>query len=240
MSPPKTTRYRQGEGPPRPRSASVVSKPRSTDEQRRFGRVYRQLVKLYPDAHCALHHRNPFELLVATILSAQCTDQRVNIVTPELFKRYPDPKALGAAPLSKIEQLIRTTGFFRNKAKSLKHASQAMVREHHDQVPDSMDDLLKLPGVARKTANVILGNAFNKNEGVVVDTHVARLSRRLGFTEQKTPEKIERDLAAMCPRKNWTLLAHLLIFHGRQVCAARTPNCDQCSLAKNCPKVGIS
>lgn len=207
--------------------------------RRRFARIYRTLRKCYPDAHCALHHRNAFELMVSTILSAQCTDSRVNMVTPELFKRYPDAYTMAEAPLPKIEQLVRTTGFFRNKSKSLKGASQAIAKNHRGEVPDEMDQLLALPGIARKTANVILGNAFQKNEGVVVDTHVARLSQRLGLTQAKIPTKIELDLMTLCPRKDWTMLAHLLIFHGRQVCTARNPDCVQCRLVKNCPKVGV-
>ena len=201
--------------------------------------VYAGLTRLYPDAHCALRHRNPFELLMATILSAQCTDVRVNMVTPALFKKYPRPGAMADAPLDDLEELIRTTGFFRNKAKSLKGACKAIVRDHRGQVPDTMPDLVKLPGVARKTANVVLGNAFDINEGVVVDTHVARLSQRLGLTRQKDPGKIEQDLIPRFDRRTWTMLAHRLIFHGRQVCRARKPLCDDCGLAEICPKRGV-
>ena len=207
--------------------------------KKRAARVYRKLVKLYPDAQCALDHRNPFELLVATILSAQCTDVRVNMVTPELFRKYPTPKKLADAPAADVEAQIRSTGFYRNKAKSIQGASRMITDEHRNQVPDTMDELLKLPGVARKTANVVLGNAYGKNEGVVVDTHVGRLSRRLGFTNQKDPKKVEADLTRLFPRRNWTMLSHLLIFHGRQVCSARKPDCKACSLAPDCPKVGV-
>lgn len=223
----------------RPKTKGTTTSKPSPALGQCFRRVYRQLGKLYPDAKCALNHRNAFELMVSTILSAQCTDVRVNMVTPMLFKSYPDAGAMAKAPLPKIERLIRTTGFFRNKAKFLKGASQVIVEKRQGQVPDRMDELLELPGVARKTANVILGNAFGKDEGVVVDTHVARLSQRLGFTKKKTPDKIERDMMAICPRKDWTMLAHLLIFHGRQVCTARKPACDQCKLAKDCPKLGV-
>ena len=202
-------------------------------------RIYNGLLKLYPDAHCALTHRNAFELLIATILSAQCTDVRVNMVTPGLFAKYPNPKAMSAAPLGSIEAIIRSTGFYRNKAKSLKNTSKMLVEKHGGQVPDTMDELTALQGVARKTANVLLGNAFNKNEGVVVDTHVARLSRRLGLTEYTDVKKIEKDLIAMFPSKDWTMLAHLLIYHGRAVCNARKPKCDDCKLAALCPRVGV-
>lgn len=202
--------------------------------------VYAELTRLYPDAACALRHRNPFELLIATILSAQCTDERVNRVTPALFKKYPDPGSMAKAPLDALEKLIHTTGFFRNKSKSLKGSSQAIVKDCQGQVPDTMPDLLKLPGVARKTANVILGNAFGINEGVVVDTHVSRLSQRLGLTRQKDPGKIEQDLIQRFDRPTWTVLAHRLIFHGRQVCGARKPQCDGCTLAKICPKRGVA
>ncbi len=207
--------------------------------RRRAKRIYDKLVELYPDAHCALDHKNAFELIIATILSAQCTDVRVNMVTPDLFKRYPDAHALAKAKQADVEDLVRTTGFFRNKAKSLLGASRRMVEHHGGEVPDTMDELTALPGVARKTANVVLGNAFGKNVGVVVDTHVGRLSRRLGLTEQTDPVKVEQDLMALLPRDTWTMLSHLLIYHGRQVCAARNPKCDDCALARSCPKVGV-
>lgn len=207
--------------------------------KRRAAWVYRRLKALYPDARCALNHRNAFELLVATILSAQCTDVRVNMVTPALFAKYPDAHALARAKQADVEKLIQSTGFYRNKAKSIIGAARTIVATFHGKVPDDMAALLTLPGVARKTANVVLGNAFNKNEGVVVDTHIARLSKRLGFTEHGDPKKIEQDLMPLFPRKQWTMLAHLLIFHGRQICSARKPLCDHCPLAKNCPKIDV-
>ena len=203
--------------------------------KRRAGRIYRQLEKLYPQATCTLTHRDPFELLVATILSAQCTDKRVNVVTPNLFRKYPTAEKMARAQSAALEKLIQTTGFFRNKTKSLKAASQIIVAEHDGAVPDTMAQLLTLPGVARKTANVVLGNAFGKNEGVVVDTHVNRLSQRLGLTVHKDAPKIERDLMALFPRRTWAQLAHLLIYHGRAICTARNPACDTCSLATDCP-----
>lgn len=207
--------------------------------KRRAAKIYRELEKLYPDARCALDHKNPFQLLVATILSAQCTDVRVNMVTPALFKAYPTPKKMAEAKIEDLEELIRTTGFFRNKAKNIKGAALAIVQDHGGKVPDTMEDLLKLPGVARKTANVVLGNAYGKNEGVVVDTHVARLSHRLGWTKHKDPKKIEQDLMALFPRKNWTMLSHLLIHHGRGPCKARNPDCEGCGIRSLCPRIGV-
>lgn len=202
--------------------------------------LYRAMRQLYPQARCALHHTNPFQLLVATILSAQCTDVRVNMVTPRLFARYPTPQAMAAASLQELQQQIRSTGFFRNKAQSLKQSSEMLVRDFGGRVPDSMEELLKLPGVARKTANVVLGNAFGKNEGVVVDTHVARVSARLGLTRHADPVKIERDLMALFPQRQWTMLAHLLIGHGRAICVARKPRCEVCPVLKLCPRVGVA
>lgn len=222
---------------PTPRSKSRVQPP--PDQRRRARRIYRTLQRLYPDAHCALIHRDAWELLVATVLSAQCTDKRVNLVTPALFEAYPTPAAMAEARLATLEKLVRTTGFFRNKAKSIKGAAVAVVDEFGGKVPDTMDELLTLPGVARKTANVVLGNAFGKNVGVVVDTHIGRLSRRLGFTTHDDPKKVELDLMPLFPRKDWTLLAHLLISHGRAVCAARNPRCAECQLRKDCPRVGV-
>lgn len=216
-----------------------VSRSPTPEQKRHAQTIYTRLRKAFPDATCALTHRDPFELLMATILSAQCTDVRVNMVTPDLFRKYPDPKAMANAELSDLENLIRTTGFFRNKAKSLKHASTTIHSEHRGRVPKTMDELTRLPGVARKTANVVLGNAFGKNEGVVVDTHVSRLSQRMGLSKHKDPIRIERDLMTLFTRASWTLLSHLLIFHGRQVCQARKPHCDDCALADICPKVGV-
>jgi endonuclease-3 len=207
--------------------------------KRKAARVYKQLEKLYPDAHCALDHGSPFQLLVATILSAQCTDVRVNIVTPALFKAYPTPRKMAQAKITHLEQLVKTTGFFRNKAKNIQGAALAIEQDHGGEVPDTMEELLKLPGVARKTANVVLGNAFDKNIGVVVDTHVGRLSVRLGWTSETDPKKVERDLMALFPQKNWTMLSHLLIHHGRGPCKARNPKCDECALLKSCPQIGV-
>lgn len=218
------------------------SKPQAQplpEQRRRAGRVYRKLQRLYPDARCALDHHDAWELLVATILSAQCTDKRVNLVTPALFKAYPTPAAMAKAKVATLENLVKTTGFYRNKAKSIKGAAVAVVDEFDGKVPDTMDELLTLPGVARKTANVVLGNAYGKNVGVVVDTHIGRLSRRLGFTKQDDPKKVELDLMPLFPKKNWTMLAHLLISHGRAVCAARNPRCAECELRKDCPRVGV-
>jgi endonuclease-3 len=197
--------------------------------------VLRVLDKLYPAADCELHRENPFELLCATILSAQCTDERVNMVTPALFARFPTPAAMGQAEQSEVEGLIRSTGFFRNKAKNLIGASRALVERWGDEVPRTMDELLQLPGVARKTANVVLGTAFGIADGVVVDTHVARLSGRLGLSRETAAEKIEADLMKLVPRERWILLAHQIIWHGRRVCEARKPKCDVCPLAPHCP-----
>jgi len=197
--------------------------------------ILRRLKKAYPDAHCALNHRTPFELLVATILSAQCTDARVNLVTPALFARYPTAKALAAARQEEVEALIRSTGFFRNKAKNLIAMATGLVERHGGEVPADMAQLRVLPGVGRKTANVVLGNAFGKNEGVTVDTHVTRLSGLLGLTRHSDPVRIETDLMALVPRRDWTLVSHLLIWHGRSVCVARRPKCAECVLNALCP-----
>lgn len=197
--------------------------------------IFRRLAAEYPDAKCALDHRNPYELLVATILSAQCTDRRVNMVTPALFARYPDARALAIANPDELQDMIRSTGFFRNKTKSLVGMANAVTERHGGEIPDTMDALVKLPGVGRKTANVVLGNAFRKDEGVVVDTHVTRLSRRLALTRHSDAVKIEQDLMGIFPRPQWTLLAHLLIWHGRTVCDARRPRCDGCTVNELCP-----
>ncbi|MEX0980206.1 MAG: endonuclease III [Gemmatimonadota bacterium] len=201
----------------------------------RAAEIFERLEREYPAAHCALDHRNAFELTAATILSAQCTDVRVNMVTPELFRRFPGPEDLAGARQEDVEEIIRSTGFFRNKAKSLIGMAEAVADRHGGEVPRTMKELVRLPGVGRKTANVVLGNAFGLDEGVVVDTHVKRLSTRLGFTREKTPEKIEEDLAELFPRERWTMLAHLLIFHGREVCVARKPKCELCVLSPLCP-----
>jgi len=196
---------------------------------------YRRLRAEYPDAHCALVHRNAYELLVATILSAQCTDVRVNMVTPALFTRYPDARTLADADRETLEEMIKSTGFFRNKAKSLLGMARAVVERHGGEVPRTMEELVKLPGVGRKTANVVIGNAFGRNDGVVVDTHVTRLSNRLGFTRESDPVKIEADLMRLFPRDDWTMLSHLLIEHGRRICVARIPRCEACVLSDLCP-----
>jgi endonuclease III len=197
--------------------------------------VFLRLKRAHPDAHCELDHESALQLLMATILSAQCTDKRVNMVTPTLFKRYPDAESLANARQEELEEVIRSTGFFRNKAKSLIALGNALVERHGGEVPESMDELVKLPGVGRKTANVILGNAFSRNEGVVVDTHVGRLSARLGLTTETDAEKIERVLMPLFPQNEWAMLAHVLIFHGRRVCDARRPRCEECSLSDICP-----
>ncbi len=206
---------------------------------RRARHIVARLRREYPDAHCELTHRTPYELLVATILSAQCTDVRVNLVTPAFFSRYPTPAALAAAERADVEALIRSTGFFRNKAKSLIGMAIALVERHAGEVPREMDALRVLPGVGRKTANVILGNAYGLNEGITVDTHVTRLSALLKLTRQKTPEKIERDLMGLIARKDWTLVSHLLIWHGRRVCIARRPRCGECAVRRLCPSAQL-
>jgi len=191
--------------------------------------------KVYPDAHIELDFRNPLELLVATILSAQSTDKRVNMVTPALFKKYCTAKDYANAPQAELETAIKSTGFFRNKAKSIRGAMRVIVEKHDGKVPDTMEELCALPGVGRKTANVILGNAFGKNEGIVVDTHVIRLSQRLGLTKHKDAEKIERDLVKLVPRQHWTDWSHWLIWHGRRRCYARKPDCSNCEVFRFCP-----
>lgn len=201
--------------------------------------IQRRLAAEYPDAHCELDHRNPFELAVATILSAQCTDKRVNLVTPELFRRWPDARALAQAPREEIEEVIRSTGFFRNKARSLAGLADVIVRDHGGEVPGTMEELVVLPGIGRKTANVVLGNAFGRNEGIVVDTHVARLSARFGLTRETDPVRIERALLPLFPREGWTMLSHLMIWHGRRVCDARKPRCNDCVLADICPSADL-
>ena len=198
-----------------------------------------RLQELYPDARCALDHRNAYELLCATILSAQCTDARVNLVTPTLFDRYPTPFELARANPADVEEIIKSTGFFRNKTRSLIGMAQALVSEHGGEVPRTMEELRRLPGVGRKTANVILGNAYNINEGVTVDTHVTRLSRLLGLSTERDAEKIESELMKLFPRESWGLLSHLLIFHGRNVCIARRPRCSDCALAQLCPSSAV-
>jgi endonuclease-3 len=201
--------------------------------------VYDRLAKEYPDAHCELDYRTPLELLCATILSAQCTDKRVNMVTPVLFARYPSAAALADANPEDVEEIIRSTGFFRNKTKSLLGMAGAVVARHGGEVPASKDELVRLPGVRRKTANVVLGNAFGKDEGIVVDTHVTRLSERLGLTKEVDPVKIEEALIKLFPRERWTMLSHLLIFHGRRICDARAPQCGACVVNDICPSARV-
>jgi endonuclease-3 len=218
--------------PPRSRAKG---KPRLSRDPARAARLYDVLAATYPDAHCALDHRNAFELLAATILSAQCTDKRVNMVTPVLFERYPNAAALAAAKQEDVEEIIRTTGFFRNKAANLIAMAGALVDRHGGEVPADMEALVALPGVGRKTANVVLGNAFGRNEGIVVDTHVSRLSQRLGLTADTDPVKIESSLIPLFPNDRWTMLSHLLIEHGRQLCDAKKPRCGECPLLALCP-----
>lgn len=201
----------------------------------RADEVYDLLAAEYPDAHCELDHENPFQLAVATILSAQTTDVRVNMVTPALFRRFPNAEALANAGQQEVEELVRSTGFFRNKASNIIGFARGLMADHDGVVPADMDALAALPGVGRKTANVILGNAFGINDGVVVDTHIKRLSGRLRFTRETTPEKVERDLMDLFPRERWTMLAHLLIWHGRRVCDARRPRCGECVVSHLCP-----
>ena len=207
--------------------------------QSRAQAIYSILHKTYPDAKCSLNYSNPLQLLVATVLSAQCTDDRVNIVTKDLFKKYPTVQSFAKADISELEQDIRSTGFYRNKAKNIKAACQILVEKYNGEIPHTMEELLELHGVARKTANVVLGNAFGIAVGVVVDTHVHRLTHRMGLTKQKTPEKIEQDLMKLFQQNQWINLAHLLIFHGRKICTARKPECGLCPVEKHCPKLFV-
>ncbi len=201
--------------------------------------ILNRLKQLYPNATCSLDYQTPVQLLVATILSAQCTDQRVNLVTPELFRRFPDASALASADLAELESLVRSTGFYRNKAKNIQGACRAIISQFNGQVPQSMEELLQLPGVARKTANVVLAHAFGINQGVTVDTHVKRLSNRLGLTKHQQPAQIEKDLMQLLPQPDWENWSIRLIYHGRAVCNARKPLCEQCQLADLCPKTGV-
>jgi endonuclease III len=209
------------------------------EPKRRAAKVAKLLAAEYPDATCALQFSNPLQLLIATILSAQCTDVRVNLVTPALFKKYPTAAAYAAAKRSELEQAIQSTGFFRNKAKSIQECCRQLVDDHGGKVPQSIDELVKLPGVGRKTANVVLGTAHGIASGVVVDTHVTRLSQRLGLTKQKDAVKIERDLMALLPAREWVDFSHRLIHHGRRICTARNPRCEACVLSVICPKIGV-
>ena len=229
-----------GPGPKSTAKAKLIPKPKRTPKAARRPApnalvLYDQLLALYPDAHCELDFATPFQLLVATILSAQCTDKRVNMVTPVLFSRYPTVESLARARQEDVEEIIKSTGFFRNKAKSIIGMAGALADRHGGEVPSTLAELVTLPGVGRKTANVILGNAFDVNEGVVVDTHVGRLAIRLGLTRETDPVKVEQELMKLFPRERWTMLAHLLIFHGRRVCDAKKPRCGECTLNQICP-----
>ncbi len=204
----------------------------------RASQITRKLARLYPDAHCALDYETPLQLLIATILSAQCTDVRVNMVTPVVFRKYRTAKDYATAEQWELETLIASTGFFRNKSRNIIACCRRMVEEHGGEVPNTLDELVKLPGVGRKTANVILGNAFSV-PGITVDTHVSRLSQRMGLTKHSDPNKIEQDLMTLVPKKAWTMFSHRMIFHGRQVCHARRPLCESCALSTVCPKVGV-
>ena len=215
--------------------------PRETAEAKaaRTGKIISGLQRAYPEAHCELNFSSPLELLIATILSAQCKDKRVNLVTASLFSKYRSAADYANADLGELEQEIRTTGFFRNKARSIKECCAALVAKHGGKVPNTMAELYALDGVGRKTANVVLGNAFGINVGVVVDTHVTRLANRLGLTRQKGAEKIEQELMKLVPQKEWTLFSHWLIWHGRRRCDARKPDCAGCEIAKLCPRIGV-
>jgi len=232
MAKKKSTTKKAGKKP-----ASAETPDRKT--KNRAKRIYAKLAEAYPDAHCALDHKDAWQLLAATILSAQCTDERVNMVTPGLFKKWPGPKQQAKAKQQDVEKVIHSTGFYRQKAKSLITTATNIVEKHDGEVPDTMDELTALRGVARKTANVVLGNAYGKNIGVVVDTHVKRLSNRMGLTSHSDTNKIERDLMAIYPRDDWTMLSHLLIWHGRKTCNARKPDCESCVIKKDCPRVGV-
>jgi endonuclease-3 len=217
-----------------PSSRKVHGKTKNPTSPARVAAILHVLAKTYPGVVCALNHKNAWELTVATILSAQCTDVRVNLVTPTLFKAFPTPKAMAGASLPELEELIRTTGFFRNKAKSIRGAAQVVTQEFGGRVPQTMEEILRLPGVARKTGNVVLGSWYGIAVGVVVDTHVMRLSRRLELTKETSPEKVERDLMKIIPQDRWISFSHELIHHGRQVCVARKPKCVDCTLEKLC------
>ena len=229
---------------PKPPNAAAKNpskrrKKRGAELKAHATEILKRLKQEYPDAHCELDFETPLQLLIATILSAQCTDKRVNMVTPELFRAYPDAETMSEAEPEKLEELIKSTGFFRNKTKSLLGMSAAVAGRHGGSVPSTMDELVDLPGVGRKTANVVLGNAFGMNEGVVVDTHVGRLAVRLGLTNETDPVKVEQALMPLFPREDWALLSHLLIFHGRRVCIARAPKCRECLLNDICPSARI-
>lgn len=217
-----------------------MAKPAIDDaKKQRTRKIVRQLAKTYADAVCALHHKSPFQLLAATILSAQCTDERVNMVTPELFRRWPTAADLAEAPQADVEDVIRSTGFFRAKANNLIGMAKGLVARHGGELPQTLEELTALPGVGRKTANVLLGTAFGIASGIVVDTHVKRISNLLGLTESDNPKQIERDLMELLPKVEWINFSHRLIHHGRQICIARRPKCAECPLLPNCPRVGL-
>ncbi len=218
---------------------SPMPRESTADKIARTKKITAALERAYPNAHCELNFSNPLQLLVATILSAQCTDKRVNIVTADLFKKYRNAQEFAIASLPALEADVRSTGFYKNKARNLKSACADIVAKHGGQVPQSMEELVQLGGVGRKTANVVLGNAFDINVGVVVDTHIGRLSHRLGLTAHRAPEKIERDLMVLVPQNKWTLFSHLLIWHGRRRCAARKPDCAHCEVLNLCPRIGV-
>ncbi len=219
----------------------LVVMPRETTEVKtaRLKKIIAGFQKTYPDAHCELTYANPLQLLVATILSAQCTDKRVNIVTPDLFRKYRSAADFADAPRAELERAIKSTGFYRNKAKNIQSCCRKLVEQHGDEVPRTMEELIQLDGVGRKTANVVLGNAFGVVAGVTVDTHAMRLSRRLGLTKETTPEKIERDLMKLLPQSHWLLFSHWLVWHGRRRCFARKPDCANCEIQKLCPQIGV-
>ncbi|MBI3569185.1 MAG: endonuclease III [Gemmatimonadetes bacterium] len=237
----KRSKAKAGAAKPSKAKVSAAKRPKSRGAlsgaalERHALEIQRRLEAAYPDAHCELDFRTPLQLLVATILSAQCTDKRVNMVTPALFARYADAAALAAADLAELEEIIRSTGFYRNKAKSILGMARALVERHGGDVPRTMDELVRLPGVGRKTANVILGNAFGINDGIVVDTHVGRLANRFGLTRETDAVKVEQALLPLFPRQSWTMLSHVMIWHGRRVCDARKPKCGECPLRDICP-----
>ena len=218
--------------------AKSGSTRRGDDRKQRARKIATELARTYPDAVCALVHSSPFQLLVATILSAQCTDERVNMVTPELFRRWPTPQSLARAKQAELEEVIRSTGFFRAKAANLIGMAQGVVERYAGELPKTLEELTELPGVGRKTANVLMGTAFGIASGVVVDTHVKRITRLLGLTESENPEQIERDLMELLPKTEWINFSHRLIHHGRRICIARRPKCDECPLRPLCPRVG--
>ncbi len=212
----------------------------SREEKNYARRIVRHLAKGYPDAECALHYESPFQLLIATILSAQCTDERVNLVTAELFKKYPTPFDLAAATQKQVEKIINSAGFFRSKARNIRGCSQQLIDRHQGEIPRSLEELVVLPGVGRKTANVLLGTEFGIPSGVVVDTHVGRISRRLGLTSETDAVKVERDLMRLLPKTEWIYYSHRMIHHGRKICDARKPRCEDCSMKRFCPRIGIT